>query len=102
LRAAQSQYVAYVRRKIYTENQRIMPRGWIETILAGEVVSEFSLVLDRSGRVRTVRLVQSCGYATLDRKAREAISLASPFEGFPPELGDTFEMTVDVHYTPFH
>jgi TonB family protein len=79
-----------------------MPRDYVATTLAGEVIAEFSLVLDKSGRVRSVRLVQSCGYETLDRKAREAISLASPFEGFPPELGDTFEMTVYVHYSPFH
>jgi TonB family protein len=78
-----------------------MPRDWIATTLAREVVSEYSVVLDRRGRVKAARLVQSCGYATLDQKAREAISLASPFEGFPPELGDSFEMTVDVHYTPY-
>jgi protein TonB len=102
LNAAQSRYVGYVRGQIYRVNQRIMPHDYVETTLSGEVVAEFSLVVERSGRVRSVRLVRSCGYETLDRKAREAISLASPFEGFPPELGDTFEMTVDVHYTPFH
>jgi len=101
LNAAQSRYVAYVREQVSRVNQRNMPKTYVETMLAGEVIAVFSLVLGRSGRIKSVRLVRSCGYETLDRSAREAISLASPFEGFPPELGETFEMTVLVHYTPF-
>ena len=97
LRLAQSQYVAYVRQRIFRTNERIAPKGY-QDILPGEVVAEFSLILDRNGRIRTVRLTQSCGYATLDKIARQAISLAEPFDGFPAELPDPFEMTVWVHY----
>jgi len=97
LRLAQSQFVAYVRQRIFNVNERIAPKGY-QDILPGEVVAEFSLVLDRRGRIKSVRLTQSCGYATLDKIARQAISLAEPFEGFPAELPDPFEMTVLVHY----
>jgi TonB family protein len=97
LRLAQSQYVAHVRERIFRSNERIAPKGY-QDILPGEVVAEFSLVLDRSGRIRAVRLTQSCGYATLDKIARQAISLAEPFEGFPADFPDPFEMTVWVHY----
>jgi TonB family protein len=97
LKLAQSQYVAYVRQRIFRINERIAPKGY-QDILPGEVVAEFSLVLDRGGRIKNVRLTQSCGYATLDKIARQAISLAEPFDGFPPELSDPFEVTVWVKY----
>jgi hypothetical protein len=97
----QSKYVAVVRQKIWRINDRIAPRGY-QDILAGEVVSVFSLIVERSGRVRSIRLNESCGYSALDKIARQAISLAEPFEGYPAELPDTFEMTVWVRYTPSH
>jgi outer membrane biosynthesis protein TonB len=98
IRSERSQYVAYVRQKIERINQRIMPKDYVETTIAREVVSVFSLVVERSGRVRAIRLEESCGYSTLDKIARQAISMAEPFEGYPAELPETFEMTVLVHY----
>jgi TonB family protein len=100
-RALESQYRAYVRAKIYQENQRIMPKGFIETMLADQVSAEFAVQLTQGGRLKSVRLTRSCGYRTLDDVARQAISLAAPFEGFPPEANDPMEIDVTVHYTPF-
>jgi len=100
-RAVESQYRAYVRAKIYKENERIMPRQFIEGVLAREVSAEFFVSLERSGRLRSVRLVRSCGYSTLDDVARQAINLAGPFEGFPAEASDPMDIDITVHYTPF-
>jgi TonB family protein len=99
--AQESQYFSYVRAKIYKENNRIMPKQWIETVLAGEVSADFSVLVERGGRLRSVRLVRSCGYSTLDDVARQAIYLASPFEGFPQQASDPLEVKVTVHYTPY-
>ncbi|HEY6330757.1 MAG TPA: TonB family protein [Blastocatellia bacterium] len=100
-RALESQYRAYVRAKIYQENQRIMPKSFIESMLADQVSAEFAVQLTQGGRLKSVRLTRSCGYKALDDVARQAISLAAPFEGFPPESNDPMEIAVTVHYTPF-
>jgi TonB family protein len=98
----QSQYTAYVRERIYAQNRRIMPRDWITSILSKEVSADFELVLARDGRVLSVTMLRSCGYANLDRIARDAISLASPFRELPASLGDTFTLTVTIHYAPLY
>jgi TonB family protein len=100
-RALESQYRAYVRSKIYQANQRIMPKSFIESMLADQVSAEFAVQLTQGGRLKSVRLTRSCGYKALDDVARQAISLAAPFEGFPPEASDPMEIDVTVHYTPF-
>jgi outer membrane biosynthesis protein TonB len=98
--AAQAQYLAYVRTKIRTKNEQIMPRYYIETLLANTVSTDFRLVLGRGGQILSTDLIRSCGYKQLDDVARQAIQLAKPFEGFPPNAGDTITLTVTVYYTP--
>ena len=100
-RAIESQYRSYVRAKIYKTNERIMPRQYIEGVLSREVSAEFAVSLDRGGRLRSVRLIRSCGFSPLDDVARQAIYLAGPFEGFPLEATDPMDIDVTVHYTPF-
>lgn len=101
LRQAQSQYIAYVRAKIYKVNERIMPRQWIEDVLTEKVSAEFSVLLGRGGRIISAQLVRSSGYSTLDEIARQAIYTASPFEGWPQEAGETLSLTVTIYYSPW-
>jgi len=101
LRAVEAQYTAVVREEIYRENRRTMPKDWITNTLTHEVSAEFLVLLGRDGRVISVRMLRSCGYANLDKTARDAIFLASPFKGYPANLGDTFPVTVKVTYTPY-
>jgi len=77
-----------------------MPRKWIESVLSNKVSALFGLVLERGGRVSRLWLVRSSGYAVLDARAREAILLASPFEGYPQAADDSIQFTVVVYYTP--
>lgn len=101
-RSVESQYRAYVRAKIYNLNQRIMPRTWIETTLGAKVSADFSIVISPAGKLVSLRMTRSSGYSTLDDVARQAIVLASPFEGFPPAVPGAIEFPVTVTYTPYH
>jgi outer membrane biosynthesis protein TonB len=98
---AQGNFVAYVRAKIMRVNEENMPRKFIEDLLRDKVSAEFGLTIRRDGRVLVLQLVRSSGYAVLDARAREAILLASPFEGYPPTAGDLPPFTVTVYYTPY-
>lgn len=99
--SAQGQYIAYVRAKIVRTNEINMPRKWIEDLLNDKVSAEFDLTVKRDGRVASLQLVRTSGYKVLDGRAREAILLASPFEGFPQTAGDSLQFTVTVYYTPY-
>jgi periplasmic protein TonB len=101
LQSVQSQYLAYVRVKISKTNERIMPRKWIEDILADKVSADFAVLLGRGGRILSARLARSTGYSQLDDVAKQAIYIASPYEGYPPEAGETITLTVTVYYTPW-
>jgi len=98
LEAAQGQYMAYVRAKIRKSNERIMPRDWIKDVLRDKVSADFSLVLKRDGQILSARLLRSSGYSVLDDSARQAIYIASPYEGFPPAAGNTIIFTVTVYF----
>ena len=94
----QAQYLAQVRAKIRKANDRIMPRKWVEDMLNGKVSADFELSLGRGGRILSVRLDRSTGYSQLDAIARQAIYMASPFEGYPQQAGESIICTVTVHY----
>jgi TonB family protein len=95
-----AQYVALVRAKVSRVNEAYMPRDFINTILSREASAEFTLVLNRSGRIVSLTLVRPSGYRALDDTARQAIFNASPFEGYPQTAGDTIPLTVTVYYNP--
>ncbi|HEV8483597.1 MAG TPA: TonB C-terminal domain-containing protein [Blastocatellia bacterium] len=97
----QAQFRAYVRAKIRQVNEKIMPRTWIAEVLSKKVSADFEVRLDRGGRLVSARRVRSTGYPRLDDVANDAIYMASPFEGFPPDAGDVIILTVTVSYTPW-
>jgi TonB family protein len=100
IQPSQGQYMARVRAKVSRVNEANMPRDWIETVLNGKVAATFGLTIKRDGRIESLQLVRSSGYSLLDGRAREAIYIASPFEGFPQNAGDTITLQVTVYYTP--
>ena len=101
LENVQAQFRAYVRAKIRQVNEKIMPRTWIAEVLNKKVSADFEVRLVRGGRLVSVRRVRSTGYPRLDDVANDAIYMASPFEGFPPDAGDQIVLTVTVSYTPW-
>lgn len=96
----QAQYMARVRAKVSKINEANMPRDWIETVLTGKVSALFNLTIRRDGRIQSLELLRPSGYRLLDGRAREAIYIASPFEGYPQNAGDTITLQVTVYYTP--
>jgi outer membrane biosynthesis protein TonB len=96
----QAQYIAHVRAKISKMNEAIMPRNWIETVLNNKVGAEYVLTLRRDGGIQSLHIFNSCGYRVLDDTASKAIYSASPYEGFPPNAGETLTLRVTVYYTP--
>jgi TonB family protein len=100
LQAAKAQYLAYVRAKIRKVNERIMPKDFIESVLSNTASADFVVVLGRNGQILSTQMIRSSGYKQLDARAREAIQLAKPFEGYPPNAGDIIELTVTIFYTP--
>lgn len=100
LQAAKAQYLAYVRTKIRKVNERLMPKDFIESVLANTASADFEVVLGRSGQIISTQMIRSTGYKQLDARAREAIQLAKPFEGYPPNAGDIITLTVTIYYTP--
>ena len=101
LENVQAQFRAYVRAKIREANEKIMPRTWIAEVLNKKVSADFEVRLERGGRLVSARKVRSTGYPRLDDVANDAIYMASPFEGFPPDAGDVIVLTVTVSYTPW-
>ena len=101
LENVQAQFRAYVRAKIRQVNEKIMPRTWIAEVLNKKVSADFEVRLERGGRLVSARRVKSTGYPRLDDVANDAIYMASPFEGFPPDAGDVIVLTVTVSYTPW-
>jgi outer membrane biosynthesis protein TonB len=100
LETIRAQYMAQVRAKIRKANERIMPRKWVEDMLTNKVSADFELLLGRGGRILSTRLSRSTGYSQLDDIAKQAIYMASPYEGYPQEAGETIALTVTVYYHP--
>lgn len=45
-----------------------------------------AVLIDRSGAVKNIDILESSGYPILDDAARQIVRLAAPFERFPPEI----------------
>lgn len=95
-----AQYMALVQAKVSRVNAAYMPRDFINTTLSRVASAEFTLVVNRSGRIVSLILVRPSGYKALDDTARQAIFNASPFEGYPQTAGDTIPLRVTVYYNP--
>lgn len=100
MQKVEAQYMALVRTKVRRVNEANMPRDWVATVLSDEVSAVFSVTLRRGGYIQSLMMMKDSGYRVLDGRAREAIYMASPFEGYPQNAGDTLTFTVIVYYTP--
>lgn len=100
MQTIESQYLAYVRARIRQANERVMPADWIRDVLTQRVSADFEIMIARSGQLLSARLTKSSGHPTLDDAARQAIYIARPFEGYPPDAGDTLTLRVTVYYAP--
>jgi TonB family protein len=100
LEEVRARFEAYVREKIRRVNETNMPREWIKDMLNEKAAATFDVTLSRDGRIISLRLSNPSGYRLLDDRAREAIYIASPFEGYPQNAGETITFRVTVYYFP--
>jgi TonB-like protein len=100
LQQVEGQYRAAVRAKIRKVNEANMPREWVKDVLRDKVSTDFALMIRRDGRIGLLQMTRSSGYRVLDEAARQAIYIASPFEGFPQNAGETILLTVTVYFFP--
>lgn len=98
----QGQYIAYVRTKVIKVHRQTAPLKWIEDTLNEKVSAVFSISIRRDGRILSAQMFRSTGYSRLDDLARQAIYMASPFEGFPQDAGDKITLTVTISFDPNH
>ena len=89
-----------MREKISRENERVKPSEWIKDMLREKTSAVFVLTLRRGGFIQSLNLYRPSGYRLLDERAREAINIAGPFEGYPQGADDTITITVTVYYFP--
>lgn len=100
LRPGQSggdRYLNTVRRDIL--RNRAYPPAARSLGLAG--TAEYSMLLDRKGRLLRLRLLRSSGADILDKAGMAAIERSAPFQPLPPDIiGDKVEVVVAVHLAP--
>jgi TonB family protein len=60
----------------------------------------YGLVVDRSGALRSIRLLVSSGRRDLDLAAGEAIMRSAPFRPLPPDYDDMVSITAQVPVLP--
>jgi protein TonB len=61
--------------------------------------AQLSFTIDRQGRVRGSRIVQSSSFAALDQEALATIRRAQPFPPPPANMpGETFDFTVPIRF----
>jgi outer membrane biosynthesis protein TonB len=97
----QAQYIALVRAKIIREHRRSVPYEYVQDVLSRRVSADYEIEIARSGQLLSVRLLHKSGDSRLDALAREAIYMASPFEGYPQDAGDRISFIVKLYYDPF-
>ncbi len=97
----EAQYTAYIRARIKKINERIYPKELIQDLLDDRVSADFRLIIRRGGEIASLQQLRSTGFSALDNIARQAIYTAKPFDGYPPNAGDTITLTVTVYYAPW-
>ena len=90
-------YLNTLRRDIL--RNRVYPPAARSLGLAG--TAEYSMLLDRQGRLLRLRLLRSSGADVLDKAGMAAIERSAPFQPLPPDIiGDKVEVVVAVHLAP--
>jgi TonB family protein len=65
-----------------------------------EGTSVYRVVVERSGKVTFITLVQTSGALLLDEEARRMITAMIPFPPLPADYPDRVGLTVTIHLYP--
>ncbi|MGE8556848.1 MAG: energy transducer TonB, partial [Acinetobacter sp.] len=79
-------YLEKFRQKVEFYGNRYYPDAAKVQRLAGEV--RLMVILNKSGGIRAIRLIESSGHALLDEAAKTSVRKAAPFGGFDQGMKD--------------
>ncbi|CAB1218311.1 energy transducer TonB [Acinetobacter bouvetii] len=85
-------YLEKFRQKVEFYGNRYYPDAAKAQHLAGEV--RLMVILNRSGGIRAIRLIESSGHALLDEAAKTSVRKAAPFGGFDQGMKDISELRI--------
>lgn len=95
IQAKQDNTAAYMekfRQKVEFYGNRYYPDAAKQQRLAGEV--RLMVILNSSGGIRAIRLIDSSGHAMLDEAAKTSVRKAAPFGGFDAKMKDVSELRI--------
>ncbi|RZJ20653.1 MULTISPECIES: energy transducer TonB [unclassified Acinetobacter] len=85
-------YLEKFRQKVEFYGNRYYPDAAKVQRLAGEV--RLMVILNKSGGIRAIRLIESSGHALLDEAAKTSVRKAAPFGGFDQGMKDISELRI--------
>ncbi len=85
-------YLEKLREKVEFYGNRYYPDAAKVQRLAGEV--RLMVILNKSGGIRAIRLIESSGHSLLDEAARTSVRKAAPFGGFDKGMKDISELRI--------
>ena len=85
-------YLEKFREKVEFYGNRYYPDAAKVQRLAGEV--RLMVILNKSGGIRAIRLIESSGHGLLDEAAKTSVRKAAPFGGFDKGMKDISELRI--------
>ncbi len=85
-------YLEKFRQKVEFYGNRYYPEAAKQQRLAGEV--RLMVILNASGGIRAIRLIDSSGHEMLDEAAKASVRKAAPFGGFDTKMKDISELRI--------
>ena len=85
-------YLEKFRQKVEFYGNRYYPEAAKQQRLAGEV--RLMVILNASGGIRAIRLIDSSGHEMLDEAAKASVRKAAPFGGFDAKMKDISELRI--------
>ena len=85
-------YLEKFRQKVEFYGNRYYPEAAKQQRLAGEV--RLMVILNGSGGIRAIRLIDSSGHEMLDEAAKASVRKAAPFGGFDAKMKDISELRI--------
>jgi periplasmic protein TonB len=89
---ASAGYLDKFREKVEVYGNRYYPEVAKQNRLSGEV--RLMVILNTSGGIRAIRLIDSSGHAVLDEAAKNSVRKAAPFGAFDANMKDISELRI--------
>lgn len=85
-------YLEKFRQKVEFYGNRFYPESARLQRMAGQV--RLMVILNSSGGIRAIRLIESSGHSILDEAAKASVRKAAPFGAFDPNMKDISELRI--------